>query len=201
MKRSFKYISIAATNVAQPAVGTTTTAAVPISAYPNQLIAVVDSSVFEQGQWGIIDVPIAAAGIPVAGAGVGEERFLVESIPDGTHIRISIKGDGGNQGFGPCGCQIAHVSGVYIRAARLIANVYIQSQDGNANPLFISETPLGTTAGVRVIAKLQNVPAGQQPTDFKDSFTSDSGPNPMDIGEFWVVGTVGDKYLPSYGVV
>lgn len=182
MKRAFKYVLIGATNVSQPLIGTTLTAAIPAGLTGLQNFAVADSSFFQPGDWMVIGS--AAAG--------DEERLLVNSVPDATHIKLQKREDSAP--------FLAHANGAPVRLSILVNNVYVQSKDGNVAPLFVGIQGV-LTDGTKMIAKIQNVAAGQQPTDFKDAFTSDSGPNPIDIGEIWIAGTVNDQYLPSLGVV
>lgn len=188
MKRAYGYRSLAAGNTAQPVFGAVTSVAVPAGGLnPNvvTLATVGDTSLFDQGQWAIIDV------------GALEERVMVFAVNPGVSITIQVPGGSDGQG-----CRLAHASGVAIRPSRLVSNISIQTQDGNVNPLFICTGTTGKTDGTACTHKLQNVPAGQQPTAFQDAFTSESGPNPIDMAEYWIVGTtIGDKWLPSIGVV
>lgn len=182
MRRAFRYFSIGATNVAQPLIFTTLTAAVPAGTSGVQTYAVADSSVFQPNDWAIIG----------SSAGGDEERVLVTSIVDATHIKVVRRDNNG--------VFIAHANGAFIRLSMACATVYVQTKDGNAAAIFVGTQGV-TTAGVNATKKLQQVALAAQPTEFLDTFNADSGPNPIDVGEVWVAGTLNDQYLPSFGVV
>lgn len=176
MKRTFKYTPLAGTNAAQPAIGTTLTAAVAPSPIP-VTIAVADSSFFRGQDTAILDIQ-----------GANEERVLITAVPDGTHVTLS-------------SIQFAHNNGVFLRLALLINNIYIQAKDGNAAALFIGNSPLSKNDGTLTMKKLVQVAAGTQPIDFLDTFTTGAGHNSFDSSEYWVVGTAADQYLVSLGIV
>lgn len=177
------YQAIAASNTAQPLIGTTLSAAVAASSGGDVAVrsyAVASSANFLKGDW-----------IVIGSIAVGdEERLLIQSIPDATHIQVQ-KRDGD---------FIAHLINAFVRLSINVANYRVETKDGNAGVIFVGTQGV-TTAGVNAEAKLQPVPGGQQPTAYSYGFASDAGPNPTDIGEVWVVGTAGDSYLASAGVV
>jgi len=182
--RAYKYFSITTTNVAQPMVGTTISAAVGTSDRP-QNIAVADSTIFDQGTWLIIDT------------GSSEERMMITKIPDSTHVTVQIPGGI----LAPTGCQKAHASGVAIRPSRMASHLFIQALDGNAQALFVGDDVSAKIDGTRCIAKIPAVFAGGVPGTYVENFSSSAGPNTLDMAQFWIVGTIGDQYLPSIGVV
>jgi hypothetical protein len=174
-QRAWKYFAIAAAGTPQPLVGTTMSAAISPSAGPLS-IAVADSSIALQGDWVILDTP-----------GTSEERCLVLSIPDGTHIQVS-------------SVQFAHVSGAIVRSGIEVNSVFIQTLDGNAGFIYVGTSPVMVKAtGAFLIAKLANVAGGQQPTYLAS--TRSGLANVDNIGQLWVDGSTGDKYLPSVGVM
>src|SRR5277367_3283863 len=119
-QRAFKYFSIAAGGTPQPLVGTTLTAAVvppsnvkdPATALT--LLPVVDSSMFLNGDWMMLD----STGAP------GEERVQVFSVPNGTSIQVK-------------GMLQPHASGAFVRLAVLTNSLYIQTLDGNTGAIYI----------------------------------------------------------------
>jgi len=181
MQRSYNLRTIAVTGTAQPVVGTTLSAAAPVSSV-EQSLAVVDSSIFDQGQWALLDIS------------PNEERVMVLSIPDSTHILVQ----GILQG---AGCQIAHAINAIVRPSRLINALYVQPTDGNTAPMWIGTGPGLTTAGVAAVKKLLNVAANSQPPDFLSTTMPGAGANPYDLAEFWIVGTNPNTYLAAASIV
>lgn len=175
-QRTFKYIPIVAGGTPQPLIGTTTTAIVgpaPDSRSPNVSIPVADSSIAVAGDYVVVDT------------GAAIERVTVVKIPDATHIIVS---------------QLAnnHASGVIVRNGNTVNSVYVQTLDGNGAAIFIGNSSAMVKAtGVGIIAKLQNVPLGSQPSDWSQSDAA-GGMNPISLADFWVDGTTGDQYLPSF---
>lgn len=179
MRRAYKYIAILQTNVTQPLVFTTLTNAVPGGTSGAQNYAVGDSSLFDEGDWVIIG----------SQQGQDEERVLINAIPDGTHIQV--QQPAGN------GLFIAHNANVFVRPAIGVASLYVQAKDGNLGDLFIGTQGV-LTDGTKAIKKMTKVAAAVQPNDFSDSPSTDCGPNPQDLGEYWIAGTATDSYLASY---
>jgi hypothetical protein len=178
-QRSFKYFQIAAGGTPQPLVGTTLTAAVTAPTNPDAVVSlsVADSSMFLKGDRVVIGSTGAA----------DEEDAAVFSVPDGTHINVQ-------------DIENNHANGAYVRLGILINSLYIQEQDGNTGALFIgTSSALVKATGVFVIAKLQAVGAGVQPNEL-DSTRSGLA-NPDQLGQIWIDGTTGDKYLPSVGLI
>lgn len=175
--RTFKKFTIAAGGTPQPLVGTTLSAA--ILANPGQQsIPVADSSIFLQGDTIILDVNSGAPNI--------EEMTRVDSVVDGTHIKVT-------------GLQFNHAINAFVRSALKINSVYVQLTPGNLGLFFIGTQGLVKGTFAKVIATVLNTAAGVQPLDFSDARTF--GPNTSQAGDFWVDGTTGDGYLPSFGII
>lgn len=177
-QRTFKYFSITAGGTPQPLLGTTTTAIVnpaPDSRSPNVNIPVADSSIAVQGDYVVVGTP--AGGIT--------ERRLVMKVPDATHITVEF-------------LEHTFASGQIVRNGNTVNSVYVQTADGGVGAVFIGNSSTMVKAtGVGVIAKLQNVPLGSQPSDWGQSDAA-GGMNPITLADFWVDGTTGDTYLPSF---
>jgi hypothetical protein len=176
--RTFKQFTIAAGGTPQPAVGSTILD--PIGPVTNPDLSytarVVDSSMFSQGIWGIIGKPSA-----------GEERLFVLSVTDSTHILV--KG----------ALKKSYASGAYIRPSFPINSTFIQTVDGNSGAIYVGTTDAmvkGTFAFV--VATLTNVVSGQ-PSQFMDGRSGLY--NADDCAQWWIDGTTGDGYLPSFGQV
>lgn len=174
MIRAFKQFSIVAGGTPQPLVGTTLGAATLVSATP-QSVLVADSSMFKQGDWAVIGT--VAVG--------DEERQLVTKVVDATHIKV-------NQ------LEKAHANGAYVRSGILINSVYVQRDVSSAGGLlYIGAQGIVKATFANVVATLFNSTTGQ-PIDFGDSRgdSTDAG----SAGDWFIDGTTGDKYLPSFGV-
>ncbi len=178
MVRTFKYFTVVAGGTPQPLVGTTTNAAVAANTDLDTpfTIVVLDSSMFLKGDWVVIGKPSS-----------GSDRLWVQSVTDSTHIKVK----------GQCA---AYPTATYIRLSNLLQSTFVQTKDGNAGTIFIgTQDNMVTATGVFVCAELTKVAAGIQPIEFHDGRF---GPvNADDMGQFWVDGTTGDSYLPSFGVV
>ena len=177
--RAFKYFQIAATNTPQPLIGTTMSAAVAVPTNVPDLTAaltsipVADSSMFAKGDWAMLDVT------------TNEERVQVFSVPDGTHVKV-------------VGMALPHASGAFVRLAVLANDIYIQPADGNSGALYVGNaSTLSTTTGAAAIKKLIQTAGGTQPQEFYISRRA-AGANPEDIGQYWIAGTLNDKYLASF---
>lgn len=172
MIRTFKYVSLTTNGTPQPVFGTTLTAAVSPGSQVS--VPVTDSSLFLKGDIVNFDV------------GANEERAMVASVPDSTHIVVNL--------------TLAHANGTYVRLSGAVSAVYIQTADGNTSPIFIgNKSTMVKATGVGCIAKLVQVAAGNSPVDF--SSTIGGFPGPLSYGEFWMDGTTnGDKILPSVSV-
>ena len=182
-KRTFKKFQITAGGTPQPLVGTTTSAATgPGGTDPNGDLAIVsipvtDSSMFKNGDWVVIG----------SVANSDEECVIVQSVPDGTHIKVK-------------GMTKTHVTASYVRLSVLCMSVYVQTTAGNAAVVYVGTQGLVKATYANVIAELIPVAAtGVQPIEFSDPFrvSQDGG----DVGEYWVDGTTGDGYLPSLTVI
>lgn len=185
MIRTFKYISLTASGTPQPVFGTKTTAAIaPAGASGSQensnqnaqvSVPVADSSIFLAGD--IVNVDVAA----------NEEKTTVASIPDGTHVVLSA-------------LALNHASGIFVRLSVPIAQVYVQTKDGNTGAIYIgNKYNLVRATGAFIIAKLEPVTAGVQPIELNSGISGFVG---LNSGELWFDGdTTGDKILPSFSVV
>jgi hypothetical protein len=182
-QRTFKYFSIGTGGTPQPLVGTTLTAAVapPINV-PDPTVAlttlpVADSSMFLNGDWMMLDATGLAA----------EERVLVFRVLSSTSIQVK-------------GMLSSHASGAWVRLATLMNSLYVQSLDGNSGALYVgTSSAMVKATGVWTIAKMVAVASGTQPVEL-DSTRSGLA-NPDDLGQLWIDGTTGDKYLPSIGQI
>jgi hypothetical protein len=176
MVRQFKTYSIATSSTPQPLVGTTLTAALSAQSNPDATYTatVADSSMFFQGSFFVVGKP-----------STGQERVLVQAIPSGT--TVTLKGVLKN----------SYVSTTFVTLGTAINSTYVQTKDGNAAVIYIGiGDAMSTTA---YVAKLQAVGSGSQPTEFHDGRSS--AVNADDSAGWWIEGTSGDSYVPSFGVV
>lgn len=184
MNRTFKpgFFSIAATGTAQPLIGTAVTAAVQKSTAAVN-VAVADSSIFELQDWVILVDPSTTP--------VTKERLAVVSIPDSTHVTVSAVKSGG--------VANNYTTSSFLQLGVSINNVYIQSKAGNAAVIAIGTDPaVSSSTGAYAMTLLSPVASGVDPTWFSSSLTMAN--NPQTAGDYWVVGTAGDKYLASLGI-
>jgi hypothetical protein len=189
MVRSFKQFTITAGGTPQPLIGTKITNAVGPVAAPNPgvvgpsgllSILVGDSSMFRQGDWARLGKPSS-----------GEERLFVQSIPDSTHVQVKVPDFGITGTYG---------AGAYLRLSNLINSTYIQTTQGNGGAIYVgTQDNLVKATQAFVISLLYPVTAPTQPTEYRDGRSGLQ--NADDIGQYWVDGTTGDGYLPSYGAV
>ena len=167
MKRSFPQQTIGATGVAQPAFGTTLTAATFASAAPVAL-AVTNSDGFYKGDRVKLSAGLAAA-----------EIVEILDVPDATHITVSTTKN--------------HANGDFVQLVAPLSSFYLQSVDGNTAVTYVGDKNVSAT---RYFSKIIQVAAGQQPTDFYDAQVF--GANPGSTEEWWVFGTLNDKFAPSF---
>jgi hypothetical protein len=181
MKLTFPQQSIAATNTAQPAVGTTLTAAIAPSTIPvggspiPQSVAVASSAVFKKGWKAVI------------GAGTANQEVVdVVGIPDATHITIAN--------------LRAHSNGEFAQPHYPISSFFLQRVDGDTTPMWVGSSNLGSgaTPTTGIMAKLTGVAASSQPQEF--SSANNYGANPTNISEYWVYGTAATVYNVSLDV-
>lgn len=173
MIRAFKQLSIVLGGTPQPLVFTTLTAATLV-ATDSVSVAVADSSIFRQGEYAVFGQVSTN----------DEERHLVRKIVDGTHIRVN-------------SLAIAHANGAYVRSGVALNSLYVQRDLTGLGLLYIGAQGLVKATFANVVATLFNSTTGQ-PIDFGDS-RGDST-NAGDASDWWIDGTTGDKYLPSFGV-
>ena len=174
--RCFKYFTIVAGGTPQPLVGTTLTAALsPPSQGSSVVAAVADSSMFMNGDYVMLDV------------GASRERASVYNVVDSTHITLA-------------NFNLAHANSTYVQLSGATFSVYIQTTTTNAGAIYLGNASTMVKAtGVNCLAQLLNVGAGIQPIDFSDNRSF--GGSAIQIGDYWVDGTTGDKYLPSCGLI
>ena len=182
MKRTFKFVSLVSAGTPQPLFGTTTTAACGPVGTPEkslQSIAVADSSWFHQGDWAIINPENATVD--------KRERLLVESVPDGTHIKVQ-------------GMQYSHASGVYVQLAIACVSVFVQVKTANTSPLVLgTEYNMVIATGVKCFTFLYPNAAGQPVSVSDPMYGSVDG---MKSDDYWFDGTTnGDSLLPSMTVL
>ena len=183
---AFKKYTITAGGTPQPLVGTTLSAATVANPGVAVKIAVADASVFDVHMLGTATAynPGCYATVDV---GSVEEMVRVLQINDSTHITVD-------------GLKNAHASGVYIRLNMPINSTYIQTINANAAGIYIGRSPNMVKASfLFCVSILQAVGAGLQPVDFSDGRFNSF--NPGNAADWWVDGTTGDGYLPSFGVV
>jgi hypothetical protein len=186
MIRTFKKFTIAAGGTPQPLIGTTTTAAVGPTAYPQGqvgssailVIPVTDGSMFYAGCYAVIGKPSS-----------GEERLYV-SVVSGNNVTVQIPQGGITGTYG---------SGAYIRLGQAMNSTYVQTISGNAGSIYIgTRDTLSKTTLAYVVALLTAVSSGQ-PTEYRDGRSGLQ--NADDISQYWVDGTTSDGYLPTIGIV
>lgn len=183
--RAFKQFSIGAGGTPQPLVGTwvtATTAPAPGDVAGTSLtnLPVNDSSMFRAGDFAYI--VSAALGAP--------ERVIVQSVPDGTHIKVlglQNQRTGGAAGTGD-----------WVALSIAVNSVFVQQIQGNAGNLFVGIQGMNKTGLVKVVSVMVQFAAGTQPVYYGD--TRYYGPNPSDSSDLWIDGTTNDGYLPSFGV-
>lgn len=193
--QAFKYFTIQSGGTPQPLIGSYLTAAVtqtqvtaagmardglvtlPIT------VAVADSSPFVGAQYAQIVDPTTY---------VTEGFLRVIAAPTSTSVLL--------QGILKPHPGGAYGTGAWIALANYSQQIYVQAKDGNTGALYLGTSPkMVISTGVLVIAKLQTVTAGVQPTEF---YTSRQGlADTEGLGQYWIDGTTGDAYLPSAGLV
>ena len=183
MKRTFKpgYFTIAATGTAQPLAGTAVTAAVAPSLQPVN-VTVASSAIFELMDWVKLVDPSTSP--------ITEETLQVIKIPDSTHVTLSkVQGEG---------VANAYTTSSFVQLSLSINNVYIETKAGNTGIIFVGSNPaVSSSTGAYGITAIGFVPAGVAPTWFSSAETM--GNNPDASGDYWVVGTSGDKYMVTLG--
>ncbi len=190
---AFKYFTIQAGGTPQPLIGTWLTTALTVSvvnaAYNTNTqtatpitLTVNDSSMFKGFNWlNVIDPSTFTT-----------EKALILSVPSSTTVQVQ-----GLKNAHPGG---AYGTGAWVALAGFGQNVYVQAKDGNTGALYIGTSPqMVTGTGVFVVAKIQEVTAGQQPYEFS---TSRQGLADTEVlSQYWIDGTTADSYLPSVGQV
>jgi hypothetical protein len=188
MVRPSKFFTIIAGGTPQPLIGTKTTAAVGPVNQPTGIIGsqgiyvipVLDASMFLAKDWALIGAP-----------STGEERLLIMS-KSGNNVTVLVPT--------PSGIVSAYASGAYFRLANAINSTYIQTTQGNTGAIYVgTRDNMVKATGASVIALLYPFAAPTQPTEYRDGRSGLQ--NADDIGQYWVDGTTGDGYLPSYGAV
>lgn len=170
--RAFKQFTIAAGGTPQPLVGTSLTAAVTPTSQDVQ-IAVADSSMFMVGDYAVLDTDASGAH--------ARDRVLVTVINDSTHITVRT-------------LTYAHANACPVAVGRTCANVYIQTTQANAGPIYVGTALLNKTGQINVISLLYQMPSGQ-PIDWNQALPITA--NALELADYWVDGTTGDGYLPS----
>lgn len=187
MKRAFAggFFSILATGTPQPLVGSALTAPIGPSSVP--VSVPVSSSAFAQvGDWVLLVDPTQN---PVL-----RERLLVLKVVDATHILVAASGqvDAG-------GVKNSFPAGAWVQLACNTSRVYLQLKNANAAGLWLGTDPaMSSATGAYCIAYLDTVLSGQ-PIDITQD--EPTGQYPETPANYWVVGTAGDKYLATLGIV
>jgi hypothetical protein len=178
MLYSFKYFTIRSGGHPQPLVGALV--AVAVTAGSNKNIQVDDSSMFAIGN------PVQIMEYD----GTLLETCKVTLVPDGAHVTVASVAN--NHAGGVIG------TGAWVVLAQHIQSTYVQTKDGNTGAIFLgTSVAMVTGTFARCVSKLMQVASGSQPTDFSDSR---GGPCNIDnAASWWVDGTTGDSYAPSFG--
>lgn len=179
MQRTFKYIAILNTNVAQPMYFTTLTAAVPASTQLEQMVkkvVVADTTLFQVGDWVLL----------IEVGGTNREKANITEILDATHMTLR-------------GTLLAHAVGAWVAFDNSTNSPYVETKLGNAAQMMLaSDYDANMTTGLHCVATLPAVATGFP------SFVGTSRPgsfNPEAGGNYWIIGTAGDSYLPSFGII
>ena len=131
---------------------------------------------FRQGDWAfLIDT-----GLTLSKA----ERVLVQSIPDGTHIKVK-------------DLKQSRAATDWVSLSIAINSVYCQCKKGNGGSLYIGMMGIVKATYANVVAELLPFGAAVQPIEFTDTRYLGNG---GDSSEWWIDGTTADGYLPSFGV-
>lgn len=185
--RAFKKFTIVAGGTPQPLIGTTLTAAQPAVGAPRDVqgptglytYPVADSSMFANKDWIVIGKP-----------STGETRLLVMAVPNATSVTVQVPRTG----------IPTYANGTYVRLSALNNSCYVQTTQGNAGAIYVgTKDTLVIATQAFVIALLYPVTAPAQPVEFRDGRSGLA--NADDIGQYWVDGTTGDGYLPSFGAM
>lgn len=179
MQRAFKYMTILNTNVAQPMYFTTLTNAIPVSTQLDQTvkkIVVADTTLFFVGDWVLL----------VEVGGTNKEKVNITEIVDATHMTVR-------------GSTLAHAAGAWVAFDSSTNSPYVETKLGNAATMMLAtDYDANMTTGFHCVASLPAVAAGFP------SFVSTVRPgsfNPESGGNYWIIGTTGDSYLPSFGMI
>ena len=187
MDRATKYFTIGSTNVPQPAFGTTLAAAFVFTSqkdgfgnpYPLQKMILADASwLLPQDKIIVVETDGTSADIlkiiSIAGNLVTVQPFDWP-MPKDIH---------------------SHASGAWVILDQSCAAVYIQGKDGAAGDIGVGlSMNVNLTTGVSLLRVLKPVASGSQPPDFSSGNVY--GANPQSTGQYWLVGTAGDYYLPG----
>lgn len=173
-KRTFPQQTVAATNTIQPAFSTTFNGSVSAGSGDTSVV-VTSSAGFVQGDYVSLSIGTAR-----------QEYAYVLSIPDSTHLKVhNLVGMNFGAGIG------AHTSGDFIALFQPCRTTYIQRVSGDTNILYVGDSTLnpGASPPVGIIASLAGFASGQ-PEEFSDAFVNKL----LDIGNYWVYGTINTVY-------
>jgi hypothetical protein len=180
--RAFKFFTIANTNTPQPLVYTTVATAVPAASNWNESgsrtvkITVADASLFLVGDWLLL----------LETNGTNKEKVNIIEINYGSNIITVL------------GAVLSHSVGSWVAYNSSTNSPYIQTKVGNAAAITIgTDYDMNATTGFHCFVVLTPVASGQ-PIDFGTARPGSF--NPEELGQYWVVGTAGDSYLPSAGI-
>jgi hypothetical protein len=93
----------------------------------------------------------------------------------------------------------AFATGTFISLGIDVNNVYVQTEDGNTGAWFYIGSQYNFTAAFGRISKLAKVVAGVQPYSYSASENFFGAP--FRASELWVLGTAGDQWTPTLGVL
>lgn len=179
MQRAFKYMAILNTNVAQPMYFTTLTAAVAASTDPDtqvKKVVVADTTLFLVGDWVLL----------VEAGGTNKEKANIVEIVDATHMTLR-------------GTSLAHAVGAWVAFNSSTNSPYVETKLGNAASMMLAtDYDANMTTGLRCVATMPAVATG---TPSSVSTARPGSFNPEGGGNYWIIGTAGDSYLPSFGMV
>jgi len=90
-------------------------------------------------------------------------------------------------------------TGTFIMLAIDVNNIYLQTEDANAGAWFYIGNQYNFTAAFKRISKLAKVASGVQPYSYSASENFFGAP--FRTSELWVLGTSGDQWTPTLGVL
>ena len=175
-------------SAARPVWGTTLSAASPVpfpdpftnsyapgSMLPPVTLAVVTSVPFRVGDPILVRPATIDATHP-------QEAATVSAIVDGTHITV-------------VGLTVSHASGQFVINNSNVARLVVQADSANTHLLYLgNDSTVGASATSLIYVIGSPSSAIVQPAEYalNDSIVE----CPIALGQFWITGTSGEKFLP-----